>query len=645
MCGIFGVHSLAQRHDDQAFERALSYLAHRGPDHSQVNRLDDCTIFGHTRLSIIDLSAANHQPFILDDRYALTYNGEIYNYVEIRDELRAKGIEFSTTGDTEVLLRSYVFWGESCVTRFNGMWAFAIYDSKLKKLFCSRDRFGVKPFVYYQGNGEFIFSSEIKPIIAYKPGIKSPNYTMIANYCQKSIGGQAEQTWFDNIYRLMPAHNLVVENGRVRKYRYWNYPQKVDRSITFDSASKKFREIFIDAVRIRMRSDVPVGSTLSSGLDSSAIVGVIDRTKMGRIDTFTAYSPDSAFTENDTRPFRSAVALDESVVVKDLLKHFDVNPSLIKISFDNYSHRLAEAIYYMESGHSSPAVICIHQIYKQARNKVKVLLEGQGADELSGGYIVDNFIPYLIQNIRRGQISRSIADFRLFSRYYSVTYLMLLYLRRYDSAFLNRLKNIVRSIDIFSDKATKFEYIRDNPGESPPFDDSFNHRLYKQHTSGLVNLLQYGDALSMAEGIETRLPFMDYRLVDFTFRLPYNFKVNGIHGKYIQRKALAPFVPDFISTSNVKIGFATPLDKLIRTDPEIRDILFNQPCGDLFNEHKVRKLFQAHIEGKSDHASLLYRIASAKIWYRTFFGGGPLAPPARFELNLTHSDTKKTGSK
>jgi asparagine synthase (glutamine-hydrolysing) len=620
MCGIFGVCNVTARPDIKQFEKSLQLLKQRGPDFQRAIEVDQHVILGHARLSIIDLSASNHQPFSVDDRYTLTYNGEVYNYVEIKEELKARGIQFKTSGDTEVLLQSYITWGEECVKKFNGMWAFAIYDKELKKLFCSRDRFGVKPFSYFHSENEFIFSSEIKPIITYKPEIKVPNYNMIANYCYKSIGAQARETWFENIFRLPPAHNLILEAGKLTISRYWDYPKNVDRNLTFDDAKQKFEELFVDAVKVRMRSDVKVGSTLSSGLDSSSIVGVINKQYSEEIETFTAYNSSGSYTEKDKSVFRSDVDLDESTAVKKLTLEFNVSSNLIEVSFSDYLSKLAEAIYYLESGHSSPAIISIHQVYKEARKKVKVLLEGQGADELLAGYIVDCFPIYLIETLKSGKIRRTIEALRAFRRMYSLKYLLMLYLRSFDSSLLNWIKNHVKGIDIIDEKNLNFKYIKDSTGGASHFDQLLNKLLYKQHTSGLVNLLHYGDALSMAESIECRLPFMDYRLVEFAFTLPYNFKLNKMHGKYIQRKALEKYVPDYISKSLLKIGFATPLDDLFTSSKEIENILLHQKCGTLFNDKNVRKLLNAHRKGKENHATLLFRILSAKVWYKTFFG-------------------------
>ncbi|MBK7132487.1 MAG: hypothetical protein IPH69_06595 [Bacteroidales bacterium] len=253
MCGILGIYNIKsiEKFDAEKFRSALLTMIHRGPDSNQIKDFGNTSILGHVRLSIIDLSDENSQPLQTDGRYWIVYNGEIYNYIELKSELINAGYQFRTAGDTEVILRAYQHWGKDCVQRFNGMWAFAIYDNIDCTLFCSRDRFGIKPIYYATINGQFIFSSEIKGIITYFPKLKEPNYSLISNYCRKSIGAQTKDTWFENIYRIEPAHNLTVDSSGVNSYRYWDYPRKVQRNITFNNAIQTYKEILIDSVKLR----------------------------------------------------------------------------------------------------------------------------------------------------------------------------------------------------------------------------------------------------------------------------------------------------------------------------------------------------------------------------------------------------------
>ena len=288
MCGIAGIFNLEDNIiiDFKSFITSMSTMKHRGPDSEAIKVINQNLIFGHLRLSIIDLNEISNQPLQIDNKYWIVFNGEIYNYIELKEELKLLGYTFITKGDTEVLLKSYQEWGEQCVTKFNGMWAFAIFDVSKNKLFCSRDRFGVKPFNYAIVNNQLIFSSEIKFIINYFPNLKKPNYNIIANYCRTSIGAQIKETWFENILRLQPAHNLIVENGTIRIYRYWDYPKIINKKISFNDAIFEYKKIFTNSVDIRMRSDVPVGFTLSSGIDSTSLVCKVNNSE--NLNTYTA---------------------------------------------------------------------------------------------------------------------------------------------------------------------------------------------------------------------------------------------------------------------------------------------------------------------------------------------------------------------
>jgi len=626
MCGIFGVHNLNKETNLKLFEESLQFIKHRGPDFHQSIKINDYIVLGHTRLSIIDLSESNHQPFSVDNRYTLTYNGEIFNYLEIKQELIGLGVSFKTSGDTEVVLQSYINWGEDCVSKFNGMWAFAIYDKEKDKLFCSRDRFGIKPFSYHTSKDEIIFSSEIKPILNYKPILRKPNLNVIANYCYKGLGAQSEYTWFEEIKRLLPAHNLIWENGTIKIYRYWEYPKDIDKKLSYEEAKIEFERLFCDAVRLRMRSDVKVGSTLTSGLDSSSIVGILSKMNYKELNTFTAYSKTEDYTDNDKIAFKKDVDLDESKVVKKLNNDFGTIPNLINVSFSNYIEKLSEVIYYLESGHSSPATVAINQVYKNAKNKIKVLMEGQGADELLAGYVIDVVPRHIIALFKRREFLSAYKEFSVFRRVYSLRYLLLLLLRSFDNKTLNFLKNFTLGINIFNNKRFLFSYMKEDVLRLKKTSDKVNQVLIRQHSGGLVNLLHYGDALSMSQSIESRLPFMDYRLVEFAFSLPSSYKFKGMRGKLIQREGLEKYIPDYITNSLIKIGFATPIDNIINSSSEIEDILINYNWDNFFNNANIAKMLKLNREGKKNFSSMLFKILSAKIWFKMFIEPDTLEP-------------------
>ena len=298
MCGIVGVYLNDKNAfvDKTSLEKAIKAINHRGPDANGIDIISNQLAFGHVRLSIIDLSAESNQPFKYK-HLTITFNGEIFNYLELKKELVAKGFTFRTASDTEVVLAAYLAWGQECVKKFNGMWAFAIYDAKADVLFCSRDRFGIKPFCYYKSNDTFIFSSEIKAILAYDNKLKKVNYNSISRYCRETVGAQAEETWFENILRLKPAHNIIVENGTMRTDRYWDYPVQENKDTNTKKVQDAYLKLLKSAVELRFRSDVPVGLTLSGGLDSSAIAYLATEIQESSLNAYTASFPDQPFNE------------------------------------------------------------------------------------------------------------------------------------------------------------------------------------------------------------------------------------------------------------------------------------------------------------------------------------------------------------
>jgi asparagine synthase (glutamine-hydrolysing) len=414
MCGIFGIiNSFDVKIDKHLFESSAKLMHHRGPNAYGQWGIDNHLELGHLRLSIVDLKSESNQPFFSScKQFVIVFNGEIYNYVELRDELQNIGYSFNTEGDTEVLLTSYIEWGESCVSKFNGDWAFAIYDLAKEKLFCSRDRFGVKPFNYAVFDGSLIFSSEIKSILNYHSSLKQPNFNVISNFCRTSVGAQHEETWFKDIFRLPPAFNLIYCKGEIKKYRYWSYPTETNYKISFEDAKNTYKELFVDAVKLRMRSDVSVGTTLSSGIDSNSIVFSLRSFHKDNHHTFTSCFDSSDFDKLETKVYASEnLKIDESVIVKKHTKDLGLTAHFIESSYDSFVFDLKRIIWHLESGHSSTAILPLMQVMEYAKDYVTVVLEGQGADEMLG-YQQKHFISSLIGNLRRFHFSDAFITYK-----------------------------------------------------------------------------------------------------------------------------------------------------------------------------------------------------------------------------------------
>lgn len=598
MCGIFGVIENEEVIDKTLFKESLLLQKHRGPDNQNVAFVGNRIGLGHVRLSILDLDERSNQPFKYKDLY-LVFNGEIFNYIEIKQELETLGYNFITTSDTEVVVKAYDCWGSKCVKKFNGMWAFFIYQENENKIFVSRDRFGIKPLYYAELNGSLLISSIIKSIVKYKNSLCKPNKAAINSYLKESLGGQSDQTWFENIYRLTPAHNMDfdIKNGKLIKERYWNYPkEKLD--INYGNAVNKYKAIFEDAVRLRMRADVPIGLTLSSGLDSMAIAASSLKYTAKNLESFTASFPNETY--------------DEFPVVERYVKNKKINANQILTDYSNYINSLDRLIYHLESGHSSPAIVPLQAIMKNAKDKVTVLLEGQGADELLGGYthtfIISNLF-YLFKSFRWKKLAK---EMKLIGQRKLMNSLVL-YFRNHGGKHLKAFMRKIYGIEKVLIKHKLLEFKGRN------YYQNLNDVLLEQHKGGLVNLLHYGDAVSMMYSLESRLPFLDYRLVEFIFQLPFDYKYNLNKGKIIHREAFENDLPDEVINNTNKIGFVSPISDIISSQ-EVSEILMSQSflSRKIVHVKPFKKLYQKHLNGKKDYSRFLYRLLSVELWYRKF---------------------------
>lgn len=625
MCGILGIYNIDEKiaFDESSFLNSLLSMRHRGPDAHSIQQFEKYAILGHLRLSIIDLTEESNQPFQIGERYYMVFNGEIFNYIELKQELEREGCLFRTSSDTEVLLQAYITWGENCVKKFNGMWAFAIYDKIENVLFCSRDRFGIKPFNYALVNNQFIFSSEIKGIITYYPTLKKANYNVIANYCRKSIGAQIEETWFEDVLRLPPAHNLKVDNQGIKISRYWDYRRDVDENISFQDAKKEYLRLFEDAIRLRMRSDVPIGFTLSSGIDSSSLVSILKGQFEGNKNTYTAAFTNTSFQSAEKQNFREDVEIDEPNLVRKLTNELDLTPSIIEVDYGKYVNDLYKIITHLESGHGSPAVFPLYKILCEATKDVTVILEGQGADELLGGYISSIHPFYVLELLTKFKFGKAINELREFTKVYSAKIAFMLFIRVADISLVNRFFYFITGIENFYiGKLKKYKDIKDVPLRAKGFKSILNKNLYRSHIGGLVNLLHYGDAISMSNSLESRLPFMDYRLIDFVFSLPSDYKIRNGIGKYLHRQSMQGIVPDYIINNPIKFGFESPLAHLFSLDSENtpKSILLSDRCLNrgLFSKKALEKAFDEQKNRKVNHSRFLYRMLSVELWFRAF---------------------------
>ena len=507
--------------------------------------------FGFRRLSIIDLSAAAHQP--MTDRESgntIVFNGEIYNYLELRNELKDAGCSFITNSDTEVILKAYDRWGIDCLQKFNGMWAFALYDAKKKEVFCSRDRFGVKPFYYSLYKGKFYFASELKSVLKAIPAV--PDEASIANYFIGGVSDHTERTYFKSISQLRGSHYLIIRNGEIRVTRYYSLP--VSTSLYHEGdALEQFRTVFMDSVKVRQRSDVPFGYALSGGLDSSAIVcAAREVNAAGSNITFSMVHPGSN--------------VDESSYVNAVVKKTGFECRVTTPAADHFVNDLNQFVYCQEEPFGGISYYGEYKLRELIRKSgVTVSLEGQGADEIITGY--NTLLPYyyfdLINDKRFLKLGKDIKTFKNLMPA-SIFSVFKLYLsQRSNSNSKTDSKNFQAKYP-WIDSEFLFRQYHDSTLQIPMSGSYLNDRLQQIFLyESLPEQLVRADKNAMAFSVECRFPFLDYRLVELAYSMKYDLKIRNGRTKYILRESMKPFLPQEVYNRSDKIGFAVPYNNWI----------------------------------------------------------------------------------
>ncbi len=571
MCGIVGV---VERGGDPArwVEAMLRTMEHRGPDGSGVLDCGGGVVFGHRRLSILDLSAAGAQPMTrAGSGCVLTYNGEIYNYLELRDELKRLGAAFTTGTDSEVLLAAYEHWGRDCLARFNGMFAFAIYDPVRRTIFCARDRYGEKPFLFHVSRERFVFASEYKALLLHPALSLEVDETRLLHAAHNaSTGLDADrQTVFSDVLQLLPSEAMEVDVDTLATttWRYWQVEPESGRVVVDENAVfDEFRELLVSSVRLRMRSDVPVGSCLSGGLDSSAIVCIVRRLlgEDAPYSTFSGHFPGSR--------------ADEWCYAQQVVEATGVDSYRTEPTVDRFLEELPRFTWHNELpvGSSSQfAQWCVFELARQ--HGVTVLLDGQGADETLGGY--EQYFAYYVAALREsGDEQRLQAELPLIRERYPLA------LAQPRHALRDRLPLRVRHwLSNRLGLGTSLLYgVR--PGmaaslgrqEALPRITGFGplSSALIQDTFGryLTTLLRYGDRNSMAHSREVRLPFCDHRIAEFVFGLPAPLLMGEVQTKRLLRESMRGILPESIRTRWNKQGFRPPQDQWFRSPALIAQV-------------------------------------------------------------------------
>jgi asparagine synthase (glutamine-hydrolysing) len=561
MCGILGYVLASNTSSNRklsvdSFKNALFSIKHRGPDDFGIFT-DGICYLGNTRLSIIDLSTG-HQPMMyefLGKKLWIVYNGEIYNYLEIRKELIRNGYYFKTESDTEVILAAYIHWGEKCLEKFNGMFAFAIWDENEKKLFAARDRLGKKPFYYtLTENGDFIFASEIKALnyLKIKPQInvvKFYYYLLIPEF--HYLAGDEKETFFSNIYQLPAGHFLIFKNWKILIKKWW-FPELIisekSKNIRFKESQIKFLELLKDSVKLRLRSDVNIGVTLSAGLDSSSVLYCINEI-LGidkEIHTFSICHPQRITNECDL----IKITIDFFSKKLNIIHHFINFPS--KISFDEIIDFCLQHDEPLRSFDVFNQYVLMRYINNYG---IKVILGGQGGDELFWGY-PRYFLRYAISGLKSINLVKFLRGSKYFKDFTGVSFwknilpslVSGLWPKQYIFRKIKNNKHIFRNPGLIKFYDIEKEYKKINHSNLKEFQLS---ELTKWH---LPSLLRDEDRNSMLFGIETRAPYLDFRIVEMALRLPVEFNIKNNYTKFFIRSCFDKLLPDEIVWRKFKSG-------------------------------------------------------------------------------------------
>lgn len=572
---------------------------------SDANNIESYLAFGFRRLAIQDLTICGHQPMSYLDRYWIVFNGEIYNFIELREELIDEGYTFVSKTDTEVIMAAYDFWGIECLNKFNGMWAFVIYDSKMDKIFLSRDRFGIKPMYYYLDNNFFLFSSEIKGILNNPYYVAKPNYEYLNDFIKTYPKNYIKETAFKSIYKFPKANYVEIKINELNKF---DSQIKQYYKLTFNSTNSSFTSEEIDyfkdeyiilltsAIKLRLRSDVPVGTSLSGGLDSSSI----------------AYLINKIYKENSKEHFQNTFSLvfntneelknyDEKRHIEKLIDFLQLKAHYIEPTLDDVKNEYINTIYAMENPQDDMLLSCMftYKLYKI--NNVKVAIDGQGADELQGGYL--RYLMYYFSSL---PLKKILQEFKVFKKIPNAKKEILFGICFNIIKKIGFNGTILKILPLFS----KFK----NPFVSP------KERMHDDFINNLENLLHYGDRSSMFYSIESRFPFLDYRVVEFWFRLPLNSKLNNGWTKYLARLAFDGKLPNDITWRRDKMGWEIPQNYWFEK-------LFKENAKNLLDNHEIiyqlgiKKEVEKHLKKyRKNNKSFtwLLKLYNLCLWYDIF---------------------------
>lgn len=632
MCGISGIWNRVQKPVDRSLLRDFTQvIAHRGPDDSGYYFDDDCGLgLGHRRLSIIDLSSAGHQPMASgDQKYWLVYNGEIYNYLELTAELVDLGYQFRSHSDTEMILAAYQAWGYACLDRFNGMFAFLLWDSSKQLLWAARDRFGVKPLYIWEQSPNFIaFASEIKQFT------KLPNWKAQANpqrcydFLAYGMLDHTSETMFKDVWQLRGGQYLTLNSdrqdadfGKLTVKQWYSLPSH-QQDLSMPEAKQQLQNLLKDSVKLRLRADVTVGSCLSGGLDSTSIVCLSDQLRQESANNIPFQTFSSCFDD---------LRYDERQYIKDVIAQTQVHPNFIFPNASELFEELDHLTWQQDEPFGSTSIFAQWCVFRQAgQSGVKVMLDGQGADELLAGYT--KFYAALFANLfRKWHWCKLVNELITCRRYQNATEIQ----RMIEPLLPIWVRQPLRRLLGYASETAVPSWLNGSYlqalGVAPQVSAKFAlttptsiHQLsHLQLTSTSVPmLLHWEDRNSMAHSVESRVPFLDYRLVEFAYSLDDTTKIRQGQTKAVLREAMRNIIPESIRTRQDKMGFVTPESQWIkhglsdRFEIELQKAIAS--LGQWVQPDVLQKIFQATLDGNSGMQGVIWRVISFSRWLKVF---------------------------
>jgi asparagine synthase (glutamine-hydrolysing) len=625
MCGIAGIISKDTISPKSEIAAMTDIIRHRGPDGFGYYYGGNFSL-GHRRLSIIDLTHHGDQPMKYMDRYVITYNGEVYNYLELRSDLETQGYSFQTETDTEVIMAAYDHWGKDCLYHFNGMWSFALFDKDKNEIFCARDRYGVKPFYYTQIMDKFAFASEIKQFTVINGWKARINKSRLFDFLTlDGLHDHTNETLFRDVYQLQGGeyleYNLKDQSYSISKW-YKLPGLSYSNNHNFEAATLKFNKLFVDGIKLRLRSDVKVGSCLSGGLDSSSIVCIMNDILKEAGSNVKQETVSACFPNTK---------VDEQRYINEVVIRTGVTNHKVFPSFIDLFPKLDKIIWHQDEPFGSTSIYSQWCVYEEAKNQgIIVMLDGQGADEYLAGYSSYHHI-YFRELLMKGKLFklwRSLRNYRqkyhdyYYNPYHALTHAVLTRIFPENSRLLSVIKKLrKRKVHNFL-KINAFHDDRDNAYSKQEIQTIRELSINELQFASLPKLLHHQDRDSMAHSVESRVPFLDYRLVEFVLNMPSDFKVNNAVTKFILRSSMRRIVPDNIIDRYDKLGFATPQDDWV-----MENILFfkqevEEACDKLqnyINKNQIMNSFESSVStGKAIDTRMLWRLICLNRWVKIY---------------------------